>query len=211
MESEQIKIFDEFENEIGVETRENIHKYGYWHKTFHCWFITKEEGKDYILLQIRSDQKKDYPNLLDITAAGHLLADESVDDGVREIKEELGIQVSFEELIPFGVIKYSVQEENFIDNELAHVFLYESKHSLEEYTLQRDEVSGVIKVEFSSFSELWQGKKTEVKIDGFEISHDGKRIAINKAVNKDAFVPHDISYYKKVITFISESISKIQL
>lgn len=211
MESERIKIFDECENEIGVETRENIHKYGYWHETFHCWFITKEGGKDYVLLQIRSDQKKDYPNLIDITAAGHLLANETVKDGVREVKEELGIDVLFEELMPLGVIKYSVQEENLIDNELAHVFLYESKHSLEEYTLQRDEVSGVIKVEFSSFSELWQGKKTEVEIAGFEISQTGERIAINKTVGKDAFVPHESSYYEKVITFIWESISKIQI
>lgn len=210
MESEQIKIFDEFGNEIGVETRENIHKYGYWHETFHCWFMTKEGGEDYILLQIRSDQKKDYPNLLDITAAGHLLADETVNDGVREVKEELGIDVSFEELMPLGVIKYSVQTENFIDKELAHVFLYDSQQSLEEYTLQRDEVSGVIKVEFSSFSEFWQGKRKEVEINGFEIDHDGNRVAINKTVDKDAFVLHDISYYKKVITFIAESISKRQ-
>jgi hypothetical protein len=62
METEQLKIFDENRNPIGVASREDVHRLGYWHETFHCWFV-------------------------DITAAGHLMADESVEDGVREIKE----------------------------------------------------------------------------------------------------------------------------
>ncbi|WP_328797176.1 hypothetical protein [Heyndrickxia sporothermodurans] len=70
MESELLKIFDEKRNPIGVASREEVHKKGFWHETFQCWFVSKEEEKDYILLQIRSDQKKDYPNLLDITSAG---------------------------------------------------------------------------------------------------------------------------------------------
>jgi isopentenyldiphosphate isomerase len=105
MESELIKRFDEHGNQAGVATREEIHKMGYWHETFHCWFIGREEGIDYIYFQIRSGTKKDYSNLLDITAAGHLLAHETIYDGIREVKEEIGIDVSFNELVPLGVIK----------------------------------------------------------------------------------------------------------
>ncbi|MFC0271472.1 hypothetical protein ACFFIX_08395 [Metabacillus herbersteinensis] len=88
---------------------------GHWHEAFHCWFIGKEGGIDYVYLQICSNEKKDYPNLLDITAAGHLLSHETIYDGVREVKEELGINVTYAELVPIGVIKYCVTKENFID------------------------------------------------------------------------------------------------
>ena len=83
MEEELLRIFDSNRNAIGTAPRHEVHRFGYWHETFHCWFICREEGIDYIYLQIRSESKKDYPGLLDITAAGHLLATETVHDGVR--------------------------------------------------------------------------------------------------------------------------------
>ncbi|MFE4704405.1 hypothetical protein [Peribacillus simplex] len=108
--------------------------------------------------------KKDYPNLLDITAAGHLLAHETVDDGVREIKEEAGIGVSFDELVPLGIIEYQQTKEDFIYKELANVFLYESAHSFDDFTLQPEEVSGMVKVVLNDFEELWTGSEDKVNI-----------------------------------------------
>lgn len=70
MENEMLKIFDENKHQIGIATREEVHRLGHWHEAFHCWFVSREEEKDYIYLQLRSDMKKDYPSLLDITAAG---------------------------------------------------------------------------------------------------------------------------------------------
>src|SRR5690625_3509946 len=69
---EMLNIFDDHKQPIGVATREEVHRMGYWHETFHCWFITLEGNQEYIDFQLRSPQKQDYPNLLDITAAGHL-------------------------------------------------------------------------------------------------------------------------------------------
>lgn len=97
--SERLKIFDEDRFQIGIATRDEVHRFGFWHETFHCWFVSEEAGTYYIYLQLRSATKKDYPNLLDITAAGHLLADETVQDGIREIKEEIGIDLTIEDLI----------------------------------------------------------------------------------------------------------------
>jgi isopentenyldiphosphate isomerase len=208
MENEKLKIFDKDRNRIGVATREEVHRIGHWHETFHCWFVNREDEVDYIYLQLRSDMKKDYPNLLDITAAGHLLAHETVHDGIREIKEEIGIDVSFNELVSLGIIEYCVIKENFIDKELANVFLYEYNSTLDEFTLQKEEVSGIVKVEFDDFYEFWLGKKEEIRIKGFEINNDGRKISIDKIVGKNKFVPHEKSFYESIVKLISEKIKE---
>lgn len=206
MDHEQLKIFDENRNQIGTASREDVHQLGYWHEAFHCWFIRKEEGTDYLYLQLRSPRKKDYPNLLDITAAGHLLADETVQDGVREVKEEVGIEIFFHDLIPLGIIDYCVSREDFIDKEIAHVFLYKSKETFNDFILQTEEVAGMVKVVFSEFAQLWFGGRETIGISGFEIQDNGNRISVDTIVGRDHFVPHELNYYKKVIGKIREMI-----
>ena len=202
MEKELIKIFDEDSKQIGVATRKDVHTFGYWHESFHCWFISREDGKDYIYLQLRSEDKKDYPNLLDITAAGHLLAHETIEDGIREVKEELGIDITFDELVPLGVIKYCVINEEFIDKELAHVFLYHCKKAFDEFHLQQEELSGLFKAELEHFYDLWREEKEEITIEGFKINKRGEKIFLNKIVGKNDLVPHESSYYERVVRFI---------
>ncbi|MCM3442189.1 NUDIX domain-containing protein [Metabacillus halosaccharovorans] len=203
-EQENLKIFDDDRNHIGIASRSDVHKLGLWHEVFHCWFIRNEEGVDYIYLQLRSKSKKDYPNLLDITAAGHLLADETVLDGVREIEEEIGVAVDFAELINLGEIRYCVTKEDFIDKELANVFLYKSEHDFDDFTLQVEEVAGIVRAKFTDFAQLWFGEKDEIEISGFEITDEGEKCSIRKHVSIDKFVPHEVSFYKEVISKLQE-------
>lgn len=206
MGQEYFKIFDKNRNEIGAASRDDVHKYGYWHETFHCWFVKRIEGKNYLYLQLRSDRKKDYPNLLDITAAGHLLADENVQDGVREIREEIGIEVQFEELISLGIMEYSVTTADLIDQEFAHVFLYKSHHGFDDFQLQEEEVAGVVLVEFTEFSELWFDKSDSTTITGFKFDDEGNRVKIEQLVGKEQFVPHQVSFYQEVVEKIKEQL-----
>ncbi|MED3824414.1 NUDIX domain-containing protein [Priestia flexa] len=209
MENEYFKIFDEDRNEIGVASRRDVHKFGHWHETFHCWFVTKHKDTDYIYLQLRSDSKEDYPNLLDITVAGHLTADETVQDGVREIKEEVGIDVPFNDLEQLGIIEYCVTKEEFIDKELAHVFLYKSEHNLNDFNVQSDEVSGMVIAKFKDFSELWLGERETIEVSGFKTDKEGNRGTYVDNVGRDKFVPHQIPFYKEVIEKIKEKITVI--
>ncbi|KON89871.1 NUDIX hydrolase [Sporosarcina globispora] len=203
METELLNIFDENRKQIGVASREEVHKKGHWHETFHCWFVNRKKDQDYIYFQYRSKEKKDYPGLLDITAAGHLLSHESVMDGMREVEEELGIQVDFADLVPLGVIDYIAEKENFIDKELAHVFLYQSNHPLEEFSPQPEEVTGIYRIALEDFYELWFGGKEFIEAKGFQVDK-AIRIPGCITVKKEDFVPHQDYYYKRVLHSMRE-------
>ncbi|WP_042457094.1 NUDIX hydrolase [Neobacillus dielmonensis] len=204
METEVLKIFDRERNYIGTAPRSEVHRLGLWHEVFHCWFIGHEAGIDYIYLQIRSHRKKDYPNLLDITAAGHLLADETVQDGIREVKEEIGISLSMDELVPLGIVSYSAISESLKDNEHAHVFLYESTHHFVDYKLQLEEVSGIVRIPFRSFFELWLGELERVPAEGFKVQDDGSRKKFLEDLTKEQFVQHVPPYFEKVLPAIMD-------
>ncbi|MFC4323072.1 NUDIX hydrolase [Litchfieldia salsa] len=203
--SEELKIFDKKRNEIGVAQRDQVHIHGYWHETFHCWFVDKKDGVNHIYFQKRSDVKKDYPNLLDITAAGHILSNESVSDGIREVREELGINVEMEELIPLGIIEDCIISNSFIDREFGHVYVYHMKDK-DTFILQQEEVSGIAKTRFDDFFDLCLGEKDTIKIEGFEINEFGKTFNYIKSVSLNEFVPHQRTYLENVAKLIADNL-----
>lgn len=210
METEKLKVFDENRNLLGIETREEVHRNGYWHETFHCWIVSREEGADRIYLQLRSSDKKDFPGLLDITAAGHLLSTETVHDGVREVAEELGLAVSFEDLVPLGVIKDQIHQADFIDNEHCHNFLYWAKNSDLRFELQKEEVAGMVSADFQAFSELCMGKREWMAVEGFKIEREGSAKPFAKTISKADLVPHSQAYLKQVAIRIKQALEKDQ-
>ena len=161
-----------------------------------------------IYLQLRSDQKENYPGLLDITAAGHLLSDETVKDGIREVKEELGIDLYFEDLDSLGVIPTTISSDKQIDREFIHTYLYRYEDSLQDFHLQEEEVAGIVKGSFLDFEALFLDKRPVMGVEGI-LYKEGNRISFSRMVERKDFVPHEMSYYKRVISGIKEYISKI--
>lgn len=206
MEEEQLKVFDENRTPIGIAARSEIHKKGLWHETFHCWIISEQDGESYLYLQIRSPLKKDYPNLLDITAAGHLLAHEEAKDGVREMEEEIGICVEMDELIYLGVFHYEMNNGDILDKEFAHTYLYKRTMGFKDFRLQEEEVAGIVATKLADFYDLWQGGKEIIEVNGFEVNARGERITIHRKVGRESFAPHPISYYKRLIQGFKENV-----
>ena len=206
MESEQITICDENGKPLGVAARREIHQKGYWHQTFHCWFVSRKDGKEWVHLQMRSSAKRDFPNLFDITAAGHLLKGERVEDGMREVEEELGIPLRFEDLVPLGVIKDQMRLGEFIDNELCQAFLYRMPDHDVKYEFQKDEVAGMVMMEFQDFYDLCMERKKKVQAAGFEVQADGLRKDVKRMVSLSDLVPHGKGYLEKVAVLIHEQL-----
>ena len=208
METEKITVYDEHGNREGIATRQAIHEKGYWHETFHCWIVSHQDNRDVQYLQLRSEGKKDFPGLFDITAAGHLLADENVEDGVREVQEELGLDVNFEELISLGMIKDQLAINGFLDNERCHRFLYKGLENIgDTFVLQHEEVSGMAKLDVEEFIALVKGEKDKVGVKGFLITANGREMLKKKIGLKD-LVPHSPEYWERIVEQIGQQLGK---
>ncbi|MED4585099.1 NUDIX hydrolase [Brevibacillus choshinensis] len=202
MREEQLDIFDETGAHIGVAARSEVHRLGHWHQTFHCWIYRVLEGKIQLLFQKRHPEKDTFPDLLDITSAGHLVASEEPEDGVRELEEELGLAVSFDELHRIGVIKDVGTAPGIIDKELCHVFAYPFDQPLHDYVLQPEEVTGLVWVDLDELERLFAGSGDKLEVAGFLSEPDGTRQDIVLQVDQTAFVPHESHYYQQVFTAI---------
>lgn len=179
--AEILKIFDENYNQIGTKFRDEVHKEGYWHEVFHCWVLQKQEEEWHIYFQLRSKNKKDYPSQFDITAAGHLLANESIEDGIRELHEEIGLTVPYHDLISLGVIQYVVDNESIKDYEFANVFIYLLQGTIDDFQLQTEELDGIFYGKLADFTELAKGLRDRIQITGYQLDSNKKQY-INKHI-----------------------------
>jgi tetratricopeptide (TPR) repeat protein/isopentenyldiphosphate isomerase len=81
---------------VGAEPSGDVHRQGLWHRAFHCWVTVTGTNPDepLVLFQRRGAYKRDFPNCLDISAAGHYRAGEGIAGGLREAREEIGLVAS---------------------------------------------------------------------------------------------------------------------
>ena len=200
---EVLKIFDEHGSQIGTATRKEAHEQGFWHETFQVYFIDGNQRNRTIYLQKRSHLKKDFPNLFDMTVAGHLMAQETVREGVREIEEEVGIAVEFDELAYLGKFQNIIKIDRMIDKEFSHVFLYECEEPMESFILQPEEVEGMVKVSLKDFIRFYTGKCSQLTAEGFIIEKGGKKVRCSHSLTKADFVPHAEDYFQAVANAIS--------
>ena len=172
--AERLAIFNEHYNKIGEALRDEVHTKGCWHEVFHCWVIEKIKDEWIVYLQLRSQSKKDYPGQYDITAAGHILATETALDGVRELNEELGLDVCREQLIVLGVIPYTINNERIKDYEFANVFVYEITNGLDQFQIQREELDGIYYMKLQQFFALATGEIKKAYVAGYYYDDDEK-------------------------------------
>ena len=130
-----------------------------------------------------------FPNLLDKSCGGHLTAGEAVEDGVRELEEELGVVASFEDLIPCGVMPVETQvSSTVLDREFCHIFLY-PLNSLEVI----DWSSSCGELEYQDYFTLMRQQVEQITATGFDRSQ-GKTVMRELRAARSDFTPTSEAY-----------------
>lgn len=158
---ELLDIVDENNNLTGkLEDKDEIHKKGLWHREVAIW-IMNEEGR--ILLQKRALTKHQNPGKWALTA-GHIGAgEEAILGAIRETKEEIGIDITKNELQELFCVKNSEvhPESHTFNNCYVYHYFLKVNQKVEEYEIQKQELSEVKYFSLKELEKITQEKNKE--------------------------------------------------
>ena len=147
-------VVDDLGNPTGVTVdRERAHAEGIPHRTAYVWIVRRKNDKVQILLQKRCENKDSFPGCYDISSAGHIPAGVGyIDSAIRELKEELGVDIRPEALVYCGVkniVFDSVfHDKEFHDKQISKVFMLWLDLEEDEFTIQQEEIEEVKWMDF---------------------------------------------------------------
>jgi len=187
---EMVDVLDERGEKTGeVAWKSEVHRAGLRHRCFHCWIL--DPNGPYLFVQLRAAGKDTWPDLLDVTAAGHLRAGEGALDGLREVEEELGLLVRPEELLPLGTRKIERAIPGGLDREFQETFLLVRELSPPDLRLQEEEVAALVRLDLEDVEALHEGAEVPVE----EWTAGGTRPARTRLSD---FVPEEDAYLLRV-------------
>ncbi len=200
---EALDLCDERGRPLGrTKPRSEIHRDGDWHRSFHCWLVTGAPGGDVeILLQLRPPNKDTSPNLWDVSVGGHYSAGEGIEGGIREMREELGLQVEPSVLIQAGWRHGVVHTDGIYDREVQDVYFLCISIPLEELRPDPNEVPAVACVSGATLLALAVGRTADVEVRGGRTRSDGTVQPDLVVLRPDGLVPRENYYYEKAVRF----------
>ncbi len=172
---EIIDVFNDLGRHIGTKPRAAVHRDGDWHQVFNCLVVRLGREEPAVLLQLRGTASRAFPNLLDATAAGHLLAGEPPSMGAaRELQEELGVEVTPDDLVFLGVRRsVVVDRDGILHRELIHTFLLPDDRPLEAYRLLAGEVAGLFECSIKELLAALDAPSKSVQGNGIVVRENG--------------------------------------
>jgi 8-oxo-dGTP pyrophosphatase MutT (NUDIX family) len=158
--TEFVDTYDDDGAWAGTTDRRLTHRNGAWHQCLHCVVVSRQNGRSVLVLQRRGFGLEEYPGQIDVSVAGHLRAGESLADAaVREIREELGIDVIFPSLEPLGEYPLIVQTAGLFLRERTAVFALRDDRPASAYPFDAVEVASLVWLDLGDATDLWAGKR----------------------------------------------------
>ena len=181
--NESIELLDKKGNFTGIRClKSKAHKEGLFHASVHLW-LYDEKGQ--ILIQKRAKTKDTHPNLWDVSVAGHIrFGERPMEALIRECKEEIGLSIRISDVTFIGTHSEKIiHKEDLTDWELHYIYTGALKTPFNKLVVQKSEVASI-------------------KLIDLEILKKATLIERDKK-----YVPHQISYYKKIIQTVEKYLS----
>lgn len=173
-----IEYFD-IVDENGIPTGETVerveaHERAIRHRTAHVWIVRKVDDRTQILLQKRCQSKDSFPGCYDISSAGHIPAGEDyIPSALRELKEELGVEIDADQLIDCGMHRLDIDAQfhgkPFFDRQVSKVFLLWLEWEVEQFHVQEEEIDSVMWMDFDACMQAVQENSIPNCIDTAEL------------------------------------------
>ena len=136
-----------------AKARADVHRDGDWHRCFHLW-IVRDDG--YVLVQRRSRHKDIEPNKIDTTVGGHFASGEALHDVVREVEEEIGLEVSADALSYLETRRLERHYTELIDREFQDIYILREQQPLEHYAPHRFELTALYEAPLPRLIDLYE-------------------------------------------------------
>lgn len=194
MEKVDILLPPTFKKSGKTKTLQQAWKDEDWIATFNLWIIQNKPFPA-IIYQVRSPKSSWAPNKLDVTAGGHYSAGEEINDGLREVKEELGKNYQASDLTYLGrKINLSPDTQDRMRKNLVEVFFVLDHSPLGSYKLQKSEVYAICSCPIEELIKIHLRKGYKFTVEG--INNDKEKIMIK--ITKDSFPYNWDNYHLKI-------------
>jgi isopentenyldiphosphate isomerase len=194
MEKVDVLLPPNFQKSGVTKTREQAVVDGDWLGGFHLW-IVRTEPHLALLFQRRSRNKPTFPSQLDVSAAGHYQAGETVKNGLREVKEELGKDYHFGQLTYLG-------KKVFVDFDMKNrklqtvcdVFITIDNISLSSFNLQPEEVASLLIINITDLEQVFTKENYTFISQGVNLHKQ----PITETISREDFIDNWDNYQYKM-------------
>lgn len=140
--SEILDVVNENDEVVGQAERDEVHRVGLVCRLVYVCFYTPD-GK--VILQKRSDTKKNDAGKLTTTVSGHVASGQSyIDAAVRETLEESGVEVETSDLVSLGVVRADYVQGTYLSNAMRALFAYEFNGNASDLKVEDGDGAGFV-------------------------------------------------------------------
>jgi isopentenyl-diphosphate delta-isomerase len=154
--SEILDIVNDNDEVIGQAERDEVHRIGLVCRLAYVCFYTAERE---VILQKRSDTKKNDAGKLTTTVSGHVASGQDyLEAAVRETLEESGVEVEASDLTSLGVVRADYVQGAYLSNAMRGLFVYKFDGDIADLNVEELDGDGFVKL---SIEELEQQLDSE--------------------------------------------------